>query len=96
MQDEYIEGFTDALDSVPIVSAEYAALEKERDELKARIVELEKALREARRSHYSCEDCWYSCPLSEDGCCNESEGTECNCGASEHNAKIDTALMVSE
>jgi hypothetical protein len=34
MQDEYIEGFTDALDSVPIVSAEYAALEKERDELK--------------------------------------------------------------
>jgi len=35
--------------------------------------------------HYSCEDCWYSCPKSTDGCCNESQGSECNCGAAEEN-----------
>lgn len=58
-----------------------------------RTAELEAALRAARRSHYTCEDCWYSCPRAEDGCCDESQGPECNCGADEHNARIDNALM---
>lgn len=49
MQDEYIEGFKDALGSVPIVSAEYAILERERDTLKARIAEMEKALQASFR-----------------------------------------------
>jgi hypothetical protein len=43
----------------------------------------------ALRPHYSCdEDCWYSCPKSEDGCCDESQGSKCNCGADEHNQKV--------
>ena len=42
-----------------------------------------------RRQHYYCDDCWYSCPKAEDGCCDESQGGECNCGADEHNARLD-------
>lgn len=40
--DEYLKGFDDALGAVPVVSAEYATLEQERDQLKARIAELER------------------------------------------------------
>jgi len=43
----------------------------------------------ARRKHYTCEDSWYSCPQSEGGSANEYAGTECDCGAAEHNAKVD-------
>lgn len=42
----------------------------------------------ALRKHYYCEDSWYSCPKAEDGCANEAEGTECNCGAEYHNAEV--------
>ena len=49
-------------------------------------------LREARRPHYYCDDPWYSCPKAEGGCCDESAGTECRCGADEWNARIDAAL----
>ena len=45
-----------------------------------------------RRTHYYCEDTWYSCPKHEDGCANDSEGDECNCGADEVNAEIDQAI----
>ncbi len=31
-------------------------------------------------THLACDDCWYSCPLSEEGCCDESQ-KGCNCGA---------------
>lgn len=31
--------------------------------------------------HYYCEDCWYSCPKSEEGSCDESKGDECDCNA---------------
>jgi hypothetical protein len=35
------------------------------------------ALRKVR--HYECEDCWYSCPESEDGCCDDrQEGCTCS------------------
>lgn len=44
----------------------------------------------AIRPHYICEDCWYSCPKSEDGCYNDAEGTECNCGAESHNERVNT------
>ncbi len=49
------------------------------------------ALEGLRRSHTACDDNWYSCPLSDEGCANESE-TDCNCGAQEHNAKIEAML----
>lgn len=41
--------------------------------------------------HYICEDCWYSCPKSEDGCCDEN-ADECNCGADYRNQKIDNII----
>jgi hypothetical protein len=50
------------------------------------------ALESNRRTHYYCEDTWYSCPKHEDGCANDSEGDECNCGADEANAGIDQAI----
>ena len=34
------------------------------------------------------EDCWYSCPVTGE-CCNDGAGDECNCGAVEHNKKIE-------
>jgi hypothetical protein len=55
------------------------------------IQKLRAALLAAKISHHVCEDCWYSCPLSSEGCCDERE-TECNCGAEKHNAAIDFAL----
>ena len=30
--------------------------------------------------HYESEDCWYSCPESEEGCCNDGR-TGCDCHA---------------
>lgn len=45
-----------------------------------------------RRSHRECDDCWYSCPKSERGCCNESQGDDCNCGADEHNAEVEAIV----
>ena len=42
----------------------------------------EKSLREEAAKHtyhYWCEDTWYSCPESAEGCANDDE-TECNCG----------------
>lgn len=35
--------------------------------------------------HSYCEDSWYSCPLSEEGCANVYE-TECNCNQAEREA----------
>lgn len=61
-------------------------------EVDARIAELEKALREAKRSHYACEDPWYQCPMHPEGCANEFEPKACNCGTDEFNAKIDAVL----
>ena len=45
-----------------------------------------------RKQHYYCEDCYYSCPQEEDGCCDETEGDDCNCGADKHNAAINELL----
>jgi hypothetical protein len=42
---------------------------------------LEQLKKLAYRKHYNCEDSWYSCPLSEDGCYNDAAGNECNCWA---------------
>jgi hypothetical protein len=51
------------------------------------------ALECSRQSHYYCEDTWYSCPKHDDGCANEAEGDECNCGADETNKTIDAAII---
>lgn len=52
----------------------------------------EKVEKMERRRHYECDDCWYSCPLSEEGCCNDGLPHECNCGADDFNAQIADVL----
>lgn len=48
----------------------------------------------AMRHHYTCEeDIWYACPKAATGCADDRQGTECNCGADAHNAKV-TSLLV--
>ena len=45
------------------------------------------------RLHYFCEDCWYSCPKAEDGCCNDLVPKDkCTCGADTVNAAVDAVL----
>ena len=54
------------------------------------------ALKNNKRTHLYCEDIWYSCPKHEDGCANEAEGDECNCGADDVNAQFDQAITALE
>ena len=42
-----------------------------------------------KRVHAYCDDSFYSCPKQEEGCADENQGTECNCGAEEYNAKLE-------
>jgi len=41
--------------------------------------------------HYECDDSWYSCPLSPDGCA-DSRQEGCTCGRDSLVQKIDAAL----
>ena len=62
-----------------------------------KVIELAlEALENNRQTHNYCEDTWYSCPKHEEGCANESEGDECNCGADEANAEIDNAITATK
>ena len=54
------------------------------------------ALKNNKLTHLYCEDTWYSCPKHEDGCANEAEGDECNCGADDVNAQFDQAITALE
>jgi len=45
-----------------------------------------------RKGHYYCEDGWYSCPKAEDGCSDDSQGEECNCGAEDYNKMIEELI----
>jgi hypothetical protein len=57
------------------------------------IEKLEALIDKAKRAHFSCEDRYYSCPKSVDGCSNEGyEEDECNCGADEHSASVDVLV----
>lgn len=42
-----------------------------------------------KQSHNECDDGWYSCPKHSEGCADEEQGHECNCGADEYNAKLE-------
>jgi len=66
--------------------------EADYDTLRAQAMRLRQMVAGSRRSHYYCEDSWYSCPKSEDGCSDKRQGNECNCGADEKNAAIDVLL----
>lgn len=52
------------------------------------------SLENNKKNHHYCEDTWYSCPKHEEGCANEAEGDECNCGADEINAQFDEAITI--
>lgn len=52
-------------------------------------------LRRLRRAHLECEDSWYSCPLSEEGCADDAQ-TGCTCGAETQNALVDALLGLIE
>lgn len=45
------------------------------------------------REHYSCVDCWYSCPMAvgEYACCDEAnmKNPTCTCGAKIHNKQVE-------
>jgi len=53
---------------------------------------LRAALEKSKRSHYYCEDTWYSCPKHPEGCSDEYAGKDCNCGADRWNAYVDGLL----
>lgn len=46
-----------------------------------------------KRSHRMVDDCWYSCPKSAEGCCDDSQGDECNCGTDDYNKRIDRLIQ---
>jgi hypothetical protein len=51
------------------------------------------ALIGSKRKHDECEDRWYSCPKSAEGCLNDAwPADRCTCGADDHNAAIDAVL----
>jgi hypothetical protein len=41
-----------------------------------------------QQAHDECEDCWYSCPKSEDYC-GEAPRDECRCGMDRRNGELD-------
>ena len=46
-----------------------------------------------KKRHYYCEDSWYSCPLAEDGCCDDSvDKNKCRCGADIQHEKVDAII----
>lgn len=79
MKESYYDTFTGS-------QVHKAMLSAARVDVSAAVVELN--LDVLRLSHHQCEDRWYSCPMSDEGCADERQ-TECNCGALEHNAAID-------
>ena len=62
----------------------------------AEIARLREALSRCKRGHYYCEDSWYSCPLAEGGCADDSKAAVCDCGAEAFNAEIDAMLTDTE
>lgn len=51
-------------------------------------------LKSLKRNHHTSEDCWYSCPKCEEGCCDDRAGNECTCGADWTNNKIDEIIAL--
>lgn len=43
-------------------------------------------------THYECEDSWYSCPQSRDGCSNDTKDGECDCGRDSREKKVEEIL----
>lgn len=69
-----------------------------RAQLHKMIADLKQALIDAKVSHLiNDDDCYYSCPMAKDedgdsACCDSDKKHECDCGAEQHNRKIDEAI----
>lgn len=50
---------------------------------------IEQLIALARREHFTCEDRFYNCPLSEEGSPIEAYAGTCMCGADKHNAEVE-------
>lgn len=48
-----------------------------------------------RAKHFECEDCWYSCHVSED-CCYEDKTDKCTCGLERRQRLARTYLRLRE
>ena len=86
----------DTLDYIEHLQAENDKLTAELARRDKIITRLKEVLPTLKISHYYCEDCWYSCPKEEDGCCDDGAGEDCNCGADEWNARIDLLMKELE
>lgn len=66
------------------------------EQLRAHNAALTAMLIKAKRGHYSCDDGYYSCPLSTDGCDDDrKEAGVCDCGADSLNAEIDAVIRAT-
>ena len=54
--------------------------------------ELVRRLARLKMPHYSCDDPWYSCPKSSEGCANEFAGEECTCSTDWLNGKVEQII----
>ena len=78
------------------LQAENEKLTEGLDKANAKIEKLRAVLENLRKKkHYECEDCWYSCPKSEDYC-GEDRRDICTCGMDRINTIIDKALKGGE
>jgi len=83
------------LDVLKMIRIAKEDMQKDKEN-KSNTMTLKQQKKEARKefdekfpiSHYYCEDCWYSCPKSKDGCCDNSQGDECNCNAEIEQEKL--------
>lgn len=79
-------------DQCPNSTEDLTDLKVRADRAEGLLAEAREMLGASRRSHYYCDDCWYSCPKAVDGCCDDSKGDECDCGADIYNATVDAFL----
>jgi hypothetical protein len=77
-------------------AAEIERLYREKAEAIDEVVRLRGLLLKSKRPHLDCEDAWYSCPKSADGCANEFAGTGCTCGADQWNSEVDASLSAAD
>ena len=51
------------------------------------------AIEALKKEHYDCPDSWYSCPLSEDGCCDDSKPKDvCTCNVEAQHKQVDSII----
>ncbi len=73
---------------------EIKRLKSSSEKSNVRVMRLETALKALRsEKHRVCEDCYYSCPKSDDYCGEESD---CDCGTDRQNKIIDDALSLEK